>query len=132
MTEKKRIQVVIALIRDCNHQLFISKRARHVHQGDLWEFPGGKVEMGETIQQALYRELLEEVGIEVQESEFMMTIKHDYPEVHVELQVYWIHRFSGQAFGLEGQEFQWVKKGRLQDYSFPKANDVLIQALLES
>ena len=96
----------------------------------LREFPGGKVEATETNEQALKRELQEEVGIDVQSANYMMTIEHSYPDLSVHLQIYQVQDFIGAAQGCENQEIRWVSASELTDYAFPKANDALIQALI--
>ena len=130
MLSTKTINVAVAIVYDERQQILIAKRSAEQHQGNLWEFPGGKVEATETNEQALKRELQEEVGIHVQSANYMMTIEHSYPDVSVHLQIYQVHDFTGAAQGCENQEIRWVSASELTDYAFPKANDALIQALI--
>ncbi len=106
----------------------IAKRHRHRHQGGLWEFPGGKVEQGERVLDALRRELKEELDITVEAAAPLIKISHSYPDRNVLLDVWRIDRFHGEAFGREGQAIAWVGGGRLKKYAFPEANRPIIAA----
>ena len=97
------IQVVAAVIRDAEDNILITRRAQHVHQGGLWEFPGGKREAGETAPQALARELNEELGIQVLEAVPLIKVNHDYGDKQVQLDVWTVTDFAGEAWGREGQ-----------------------------
>ncbi len=122
------VRVVVGIItRD--HSILIAKRHDHVHQGGLWEFPGGKIETGETEYEALCRELLEEVNIHVQSAEKYFNHCHQYSDKHVELCVWTVTAFDGDAQGVEGQEIQWVRVDELDYYSFPAANQVILAKL---
>jgi 8-oxo-dGTP diphosphatase len=100
-----------------------------VHQGGLWEFPGGKVEAGESVPDALARELHEEVGIDVQQSRPLIRVFHSYPDKKVLLDVWRVDDFTGEAHGKEGQPYKWVKPEQLVDFSFPEANLPIIRAV---
>lgn len=125
----KRIHVVAAAIVDEQQRVFIAKRPDHVHQGGLWEFPGGKLEPGEEVQAALRRELHEEVGIYLKESRPLIRIKHDYPDKFVLLDVFLVREFDGEAHGKEGQPVEWVHRNELNQYQFPSANKPIISAM---
>ncbi len=114
-------------------QILIAKRPKHLHQGGLWEFPGGKVSSGEAVEHALARELFEELGISDIQAEPLMDILYDYTDKKVYLDIWIIHQFSGQAQGKEGQQCKWVN---LQDllslqsqYQFPAANQPILERL---
>jgi len=123
-----RIHVVAAVIENNQGQIFIAKRPDHQHQGGLWEFPGGKVEIGESTKQALKRELFEEIGIQIQKFEPLIQISHDYPDKSVLLNVWRVTDFDGKAHGKEGQQTCWVNKSELNQFSFPAANKPILSA----
>ena len=123
------IEVVAAVIRDRQGRILITRRPQHVHQGGLWEFPGGKREAEETAWQALTRELKEEVDIEVLEAVPLIKVDHDYGDKHVLLDVWLVKRFQGRAWGREGQDWRWIEEGAISEYSFPVANLPIIKAL---
>lgn len=123
-----RLKVVAAVIRDPQRRVLIARRSDKQHQGGLWEFPGGKVEAGESPRQALERELVEELDIRVQEARPLIRVSHDYPDRQVELDVWEVLSFSGEARGLEGQPLAWVTSRQLADYEFPAANRPIVAA----
>ena len=116
-----------AVVHDSD--VLISKRLQHLHQGGLWEFPGGKVEPGESVYQALCRELYEELGILVEAAEPLIEVEHDYPDRRVLLDVWRVTGFAGQPEGRQGQDFRWVPLCELHDYQFPAANAPILGAL---
>ncbi len=126
------VHVVVGLIFNSHNQLLIAKRPDHLHQGGLWEFPGGKVEMGETVQQALARELNEELGIKAAAFRPLITINHNYVDKVVQLDVCWVDAFDGCPKGCEGQPVKWVAASMLTHYEFPKANQSIITAVIAS
>lgn len=123
------VHVAVAVIKNQHGQLFIAKRPEKSHQGGLWEFPGGKIENGESVQEALARELFEEVGITVLDASPLIRIHHDYDDKSVLLDVWCINDFSGEAHGKEGQETCWINLEHLSEYTFPEANTSIIKAL---
>ncbi len=123
------IHVAAATVFDDSGRVLITRRPDHVHQGGLWEFPGGKVEAGEPMSVALARELHEEVGIDVQQARPLIRVKHAYPDKEVLLDVWRVDSFTGEAHGKEGQPFKWVELGQLADFSFPEANLPIIRAV---
>ena len=126
---KKRLQVAVAIIVNNEEQVLIARRHAHQHQGDLWEFPGGKREADETRLEALQREIYEEVGLQVEQAEPLMQIVHDYPELQVELDVWLVTEFSGDATGKEGQPLVWCPLAELSVREFPAANMQIIERL---
>lgn len=128
MTNCGALHVAVGVVRDGDGRILLTQRAKHVHQGGLWEFPGGKLEAGESVLQALQRELLEEVGINVLDAQPLIKINHRYPDLSVLLDVWQINRFSGLASALEGQAMQWVSPQQLSEFDFPAANLPIITA----
>lgn len=122
------VHVAVGVVRDTAGRILIARRAPHAHQGGLWEFPGGKLEPGEPVLQALARELEEEVGIRVAAAEPLIKIRHDYGDRRVLLDVWNVNSFSGEARPCEGQAMQWVSAGQLSDFTFPAANLPIIAA----
>lgn len=126
----KRIHVAVGIIVDSNNRVLLAKRHGHLHQGGKWEFPGGKVESGETTSQALIRELKEEVDLDVSSTEAFMALSYDYPDKHVLLDIHLVSDFTGTAHGAEGQQIEWVAKANLNDYEFPDANQPILDQFL--
>lgn len=124
----KRIHVMAGVIRDQNGQILLARRPDHAHQGGLWEFPGGKREPDESRQQALDRELREELGIEVRSARPLIDIRHDYPDKSIRLDVWQVDAFAGEPHGAEGQPVRWVTESELSSYAFPKANEPILKA----
>jgi 8-oxo-dGTP diphosphatase len=124
-----RVHVAVAVIRDAAERVLISRRAERSHQGGLWEFPGGKVEPGESLVAALARELGEELGIGVAAAEPLLEVHHDYVDKAVLLDVWLVREFRGEARGLEGQPLRWVTLAELDAYDFPAANRPIVEAL---
>ncbi|HZJ94197.1 MAG TPA: Nudix family hydrolase [Thiopseudomonas sp.] len=124
----QRVHVVAAVIRNAQQEILLALRPRTKHQGGLWEFPGGKCEAGENPQEALGRELYEELGIRIAGAQPLIQVRHDYPDLHVLLDVYEVHDFTGQAHGAEGQEVRWVAAADLPNYQFPAANRSIVTA----
>lgn len=112
--------------------VFIALRQSTQHQGNLWEFPGGKCEHAESADAALVRELKEECGIVVTEYVYFKTIAHDYGDKQVELCFYKVTGFHGDPVGKEGQEVRWVDISDLASYDFPDANKVIVNDLLKA
>ena len=123
-----RIHVAAAVIRGANERVLIAKRPPDKHQGGLWEFPGGKVEVGETVEAALARELHEELSIVVASARPLIQVRHDYPDKQVLLDVWEVLTFTGEAHGAEGQPLAWVTPDQLPGYAFPAANQPIIAA----
>ena len=127
----KPVHVAVGVVLDSGGKVLISRRADDSHQGGLWEFPGGKVERGESLAMALARELREELGIEIGRTSPLLEIRHDYGDKCVLLDVHVVWDFSGEARGLEDQPLVWVAPAELERYRFPAANEPIIGALSE-
>lgn len=129
MAKSKRVHVAVGVIQNPDGAVFISRRHAHLHQGNKWEFPGGKVEANEDVYQALCRELHEECNIAVQEASPLTAITFDYPDKQVLLDVWMVTHFSGDVRQEEGQEWVWVPVHQLDAYQFPEANVAIIDCL---
>ena len=123
------IHVAVGLVLD-NDRVFVAQRDQNAHQGGLWEFPGGKVDAGETVEAALSRELNEELGIFVDYAEPIMQIKHDYTDKIVLLDVWQIARYRGEPSGCEGQPVKWLAINELLAEQFPAANQAIVDWLV--
>ena len=126
MTEKPLL-VTAALLKH-NHKILIAQRKNAGRFANKWEFPGGKIDPGETPQQALHRELQEELGIRPQTARPLIQIRHDYPDKQVLLDVWEVSAFAGEPHGVEGQPVAWVSARELADYQFPAANEPIVAA----
>ena len=124
------VTVAVGILIDDVGRVLVTRRAPDAHQGGLWEFPGGKVEEGETIPAALVRELREELGVLVEATETLMMLEHDYGDKQVRLDVHRVTRWSGEPRGLEGQPLAWQQPEQLQDWAFPAANRPILARLL--
>ncbi|MEQ1546137.1 MAG: Nudix family hydrolase [Methyloglobulus sp.] len=128
LIDMKSLQVAVGVVKNSSGQVLISLRNENLHQGGLWEFPGGKSEASETAEQALARELKEELDITVQTATPLITINHQYPDLAVQLHVFAVERFDGVVKSCEGQPFLWVNPDDLVNYAFPVANQPIIAA----
>ena len=127
------IQVVAAIIYGRDGRLLLAERPLDKHQGGKWEFPGGKVEKGESSQAALARELWEELGIDADTHTMQLFTKleHRYPEKTVQLEFWQVHDFTGEPHGFEGQLIQWFNLDELNSLIFPAANQPVVDQLLQ-
>lgn len=127
----KRIHVVAGVIYNSSkQQVLIAKRPEHLHQGGFWEFPGGKVARGESPEQALKRELSEELAIEISNCTPFLLTEHDYSDKLIVLDVWAVHGFNGLPKGNEGQRICWVDINALNDYQFPAANYAVLEKVV--
>ena len=129
----KRVHVAAAVIRGVDGRILLARRADTQHQGGLWEFPGGKVEAGETPEETLIRELDEELGIKTKVACLapLTFASHSYPDFHLLMPLYVCRRWEGFARPREGQRLAWVRPGVLRDYPMPPADEPLIPHLVD-
>jgi mutator protein MutT len=128
MDAMKLVQVAAGLISREGRYL-IARRKGNVHLGGLWEFPGGKCEPGETLEDCLRRELQEELAIRIGAPVRFKTIRHEYPEATVELHFFRCSILWGEASAIDCAEVRWVSPDELLDYEFPPADRPIIEAL---
>ena len=126
-----RINVVAAIIRR-NDQILITQRPANVHLARFWEFPGGKVEAGETLEVALQREILEELGIKIRVNDEFFTVDHDYPAKSVRLHFFNCTILENEARPIGVADLRWVTAQDLDNYQFPPADAALIEKLRSS
>ncbi|UHJ60760.1 8-oxo-dGTP diphosphatase MutT [Vibrio furnissii] len=128
----KRIHIVAGIIfNQDKSQIFITKRPDNLHKGGFWEFPGGKVEAGESIEQAMARELDEEIGIEVTQQTPFQHLEYDYPDKSLTFDFILVTDFNHQPYGREGQQGEWVNIADLAHYTFPEANVPVLERVLK-
>lgn len=125
----KRIQVAVGLLFDDLGRVLVNNRLVTDQYFQKWEFPGGKLEQGETAPQALLRELKEELGIDVIKSEMALFLEFDYPDRHVALHVQQVIEYEGEPKGVEGQAIKWVRIDQLQDIDLLQGNKAIIDFL---
>ena len=123
------VHVAVGVVLDEAGNILIARRPSDSHQGGLWEFPGGKVEPGETLSAALARELREELGVEIGRTSPLLEVRHDYGDKMVLLDVHVVWEFGGEARGAEGQPLAWVAPTALAEYRFPAANAPIVAAI---
>jgi 8-oxo-dGTP diphosphatase len=104
-----RLRVVVGILRNALGQLYVQQRLEGKPCAGQWEFPGGKIELGETPLQALARELNEELGIIIDNATHITQLDHDYPHANVTLEVFLVDDFRGEIVAAEAQNFNWKK-----------------------
>ena len=127
----KRIEVAVGVVYNAMGQVLVGQRVVQDSYFQKWEFPGGKLEQGETAEAALVREFQEEVGITLGQITLLMLVEHDYPDRHVRLHVHTIRDFQGDVQALEGQALKWVNVDELHTLDFLQGNQVILERLTE-
>ena len=126
---KQQIDAPIAIVvRD--RLILITQRKDDDALGGYWEFPGGKCEIGETLEQCLARELREEIDIVASPVRQLEPIEHDYPDAIVRLHPFICQHVEGEPKLIECQAARWIEPASLLDYKFPPANDSLLEAVI--
>ncbi|WP_295449078.1 Nudix family hydrolase [uncultured Thiodictyon sp.] len=125
----KQIHVMAGVLQDAEGRVLVTRRPEAAHQGGLWEFPGGKLEPGETPEQGLSRELAEELGIEIHTSRPLIRVHHDYGDRHILLDVRRVVAHAGTPHGREGQPLDWLAPNAMDPTRFPAADRPIIMAL---
>jgi len=126
---KRSIHVVAGVITDARGRILLNRRTENRDMAGLWEFPGGKREEGESSEQALVRELREELGIEAEVGDWILDVPQLYPDKHLRLEVRHIRSWKGSPRGREGQAITWVAPDKLSRYSMPPADLPVVAAL---
>ena len=125
----RRLQVVAGILRDIDGRVLITERIEDGPFQGLWEFPGGKIGSGEGLEEALARELSEEIGVQVLASDHLMKLQHEYPDRHVDIDFFLVTRWQNEARGLEGQRLKWVSVAELADVDLLPADLPVIERL---
>ena len=126
----KTVNVVAAIIRD-GTKIFATQRGYGEFK-DGWEFPGGKVEEGETPQEALKREIEEELETEIEVGEYLTTIEHDYPKFHLSMKCYWARIIEGKPVLLEHEAARWLSREELDSVAWLPADVTIIELVKQA
>lgn len=127
------VLVTACALLDADNRVLIGQRPPGKAMAGLWEFPGGKVEPGETPEDAIIREMAEELGVIVTKSCFapLTFASFDYPEFHLLMPLYVCRRWEGTPVAREHSALKWVRANRLRDYPMPPADEPLISHLAD-
>ncbi len=127
------VLVVACALVDPDRRVLIAQRPDHKSMGGLWEFPGGKVEPGETPEAAIIRELREELRVDTKEACLapLSFVSHDYDSFHLLMPLYVCRKWQGSPQALEHQALKWVRPQKLRDYPMPPADEPLIAHLCD-
>ncbi|MCR5020358.1 8-oxo-dGTP diphosphatase MutT [Ruminococcus sp.] len=129
----KTVKVVAAVICDSlqeKNQIFATARGYGDYKG-LWEFPGGKIELGETPQQALVREIQEELDTKIAVGDLIETIEYDYPTFHLSMDCFWCEVIDGELKLIEAEEAKWLSKDMLYSVQWLPADITLIEKVAQ-
>ena len=128
----KTIRVVAAVIKAVNESgepvIFATQRGYGEFQGG-WEFPGGKIEVGESPQEALRREIIEELDTEITIGELLDTVEYDYPNFHLSMDCFWCEVLSGNLILKEHEDARWLLKEQLDDVEWLPADITLVEKI---
>lgn len=123
----KIVRVVAAVIRD-GDRIFATARGYGEYKG-WWEFPGGKIEAGETPEEALVREIHEELDTEIRVGELIDTIEYDYPTFHLSMDCFWAEVIAGRLVLKEAEDARWLTKETLESVQWLPADQTIIDAI---
>ncbi|WP_393969509.1 8-oxo-dGTP diphosphatase MutT [Kluyvera intermedia] len=126
----KILQISVGIIRNAEGEIYITQRAADAHMAHKWEFPGGKIEAEESPEQAVIRELQEEVGITVTSLRQFDKLEYQFPDRHITLWFWLVDGWEGDPWGKEGQPGRWVAQRELVAGEFPPANAPVIEKLI--
>jgi len=125
------MQIVTAGILEKNGKIFIAKRKKGKCLKDKWEFPGGKLENGETPEECLKRELFEELNIQIKVEKYFCSSFFKCGEVEIELQAYLVSYLSGEIKIVDHDDFKWIKPSEMLDFEFVEPDIVIVNKLLQ-
>lgn len=123
------LHVVAAVMYDAAGRVLIAQRPAGKFLAGKWEFPGGKLEPGESAEAGLARELAEELGVQVQSCRPLLSVRHDYPHARVELATLLVERYAGEPAGREGQALKWVRPAELYTEDLLPADRPIVDRL---
>lgn len=126
---KKHIEVVAAVIRDEDSKILATQRGYGAMK-DGWEFPGGKMESGETPQEALRREISEELAVTIEVDEFLCTVHYNYPEFYLTMHCYWCHVVQGAVKLLEHEAARWLTMDQLNTVDWLPADQEVVNRMM--
>ncbi len=129
LSPKVHKQIGVAVITNTEGKILIDRRKNEGDMGGLWEFPGGKIEPGETVEECIEREIKEELDIKIAVGDRLTTITHDYKNFRVTLYVHFCQHLSGNPQPIECDEIHWVETSIMNQYQFPQANTEIINLL---
>lgn len=127
----KKIEVVAAIIRDDEGRVFATQRGYGEWQ-DFWEFPGGKMEPGESPEEALMREIWEELETRIEVEQLVTTVEYDYPRFHLTMHCFWCHVESGSLTLKEHEAARWLSRENLDTVNWLPADKIVIKRIQES
>ena len=122
------VEVVAAIIHDSEGRIFATQRG-YGDWKDYWEFPGGKMEAGESSEEALRREILEELDVQIVIERFVQTIDYDYPNFHLTMHCYWCHIESGSLILKEHEASKWLSKDELDSINWLPADRGVLELI---
>ncbi len=123
------ITVAVGIIEK-DGKILIARRNKDDPLKGKWEFPGGRLEPGETPEDCLKREFLEELGITAQIGNFITSNKHIYQHISIELLAYWVKEYTGGINPIDYEEIRWIAPSELPVYDFPDANKPIVEAVI--
>ena len=127
----KKIEVVAAIIRDDEGRVFATQRGYGEWQ-DFWEFPGGKMEPGESPEEALKREIWEELETRIEVEQLVTTVEYDYPRFHLTMHCFWCHVESGSLILKEHEAARWLSRENLDSVNWLPADKIVIESIKEN
>jgi 8-oxo-dGTP diphosphatase len=127
----KKVHVAAGILIDIEGRVLITDRSRASAMQEFWEFPGGKLASGESAEEALRRELVEELGIEITSCDHFHRLEHDYPEMRVAIEFFLVRTWQGAPSGIEGQELRWLRLSEISPEMLLPADAPVLELLRE-